>query len=177
MPLLSRDGTVLLVVDLQARLMPAIEGSEAVLAAARLLLGAAALLGVPVLATEQNPHGLGPTLPVLGIAPDRVVAKTAFDATAAAGVLDRLPPDRVVLLAGCEAHVCVLQTALGLTAVGRRVAVALDATGSRRAGSHAAGLARMAAQGVEVVTAEMAVFEWLGSSDHPRFREALALLR
>jgi isochorismate hydrolase len=99
-----------------------------------------------------------------------------FDATLAPGFSDALPPGTVVV-AGCEAHVCVLQTVLGLLAQGRRVAVAADAVGSRKDGSREAALARMAAHGAEVVTAEMAVFEWLGTAEHPRFREVLALVR
>ncbi len=172
---LDPSTSVLLLIDFQERLMPAIDGGAAALANARRLLAAARLLGVPVLVTEQNPGGLGPTVP--GLAGQPTVAKTSFDALRAPEVRDRLPETLVPVVAGCEAHVCVLQTVLGLLDAGRRAVVVADAVGSRRAESREAALRRMERHGAEVVTAEMAIFEWLGTSDHPRFREALALVR
>jgi nicotinamidase-related amidase len=176
---LDPASSLLLLIDLQERLLPAIEGGAAVLANARRLLDAARLLGVPVLVTEQNPRGLGATVPDLAgaatIAP--TIVKTSFDALRAPGLLERLPEGVVPVVAGCEAHVCVLQTVLGLLDARGRAVVVGDAVGSRRAESRDAALRRMERHGAEVVTAEMAIFEWLGTSDHPRFREALALVR
>ncbi|MBL8588163.1 MAG: isochorismatase family protein [Methylobacteriaceae bacterium] len=177
MALLAAARSVLLVVDFQARLTPAIEAGEAVLVEAKRLIGAARLLDVPVVATEQNPQGLGGTVPGL-LPPDvPIVEKHSFDAARAPALAPLLPAGRDIVLCGCEAHVCVLQTAFGLIAAGRRVAVVADAVGSRKAASKAAALARLAAGGADVVTAEMAIFEWLGEARHPRFREALALVR
>jgi nicotinamidase-related amidase len=177
MPILSRDTSVLLVIDLQERLMPAIDGGAAVLANARRLIEAARLMGVPVVFTEQNPGKLGPTVPGLIAGTEPVVAKMTFDALGAAHFGEEIPPGRTVVAIGCEAHVCVLQTVLGLRASGRRVAVVRDAVGSRRAESKAAALERMDRHGAEIVTAEMPIFEWLESCEHPHFREALALVR
>jgi isochorismate hydrolase len=100
-----------------------------------------------------------------------------FDATRTPRFDELAPPDRDVVLMGAEAHVCVLQTALGLRARGDRVFVIADAVGSRRASDREAGLARMAAEGCKIVTAEMVVFEWLDSCANPKFRDVLALLR
>jgi isochorismate hydrolase len=100
-----------------------------------------------------------------------------FDATATPEVLQHLPPDRTPVVAGCEAHVCVLQTVLGLLALGRPVTVVADAIASRRSESRAGALDRLSRHGAEIVTTEMAIFEWLGSASHPRFKDALALLR
>jgi len=175
---LSSETSVLLVVDVQARLMPAIAQGPAILANVRRLVACAALLDVPVLFTEQNPEGLGTT--VDGLLPERgaeVVHKMSFDAVRTPAFIERLPQRPDVVLAGCEAHVCVLQTALGLIEAGRRVFVAADAVGSRREESKAVAIRRMERHGVEIVTTEMAVFEWLGSAEHPRFREALALVK
>ena len=175
---LSSETSVLLVVDVQARLMPAIAQGAAALANVRRLVACAALVGVPVLLTEQNPKGLGTT--VDGLIPEtgaEVVHKMSFDAVRAPGFLERLADRRDVVLVGCEAHVCVLQTALGLIETGRRVFVAADAVGSRREESKAIAIRRMERHGVEIVTTEMAVFEWLGSAEHPRFREAVALVK
>lgn len=170
-------SSMLVVIDLQTRLMPAIEGAASVVANARRLVAAAALLDVPVVLTEQNPRGLGATVAELEPDPSNVVRKMSFDACRTPEFLLRASADRVVIIAGCEAHVCVLQTALGLTDRGRRVFVARDAIGSRRAENKETAVARMARHGVEIVTTEMVVFEWLGTADHPRFREAAALIR
>ncbi len=175
---LSSDSSMLLVVDFQARLMPVIDGGEGAVANARRLIDAAALVGVQHLFTEQNAEGLGPTVPEL--TPDEhslIIHKMTFDAVRTPGFLERLPVGSAVVVAGCEAHVCVLQTVLGLLEAGRRVFVVRDALGSRRAESKDTALRRMERYGAEVVTTEMVVFEWLGSAEHPRFREALALVK
>jgi len=173
----DQRNSMLVVVDLQTRLMPSIDGAASVVANASRLTAAAKLLGVPALFTEQNPRGLGPT--VAELAPDRsiVVEKMTFDCCRSPEFLLRIPADCAAVVAGCEAHVCVLQTALGLVERGRRVFVVGDAIGSRRAESKEAAIARLAQHGVDIVTAEMVVFEWLGTAEHPRFREAAALIK
>ncbi|NTU81453.1 MAG: isochorismatase family protein [Chloroflexales bacterium] len=176
---IDRESSALVMVDFQARLMPAIEDSTAAVANARRLLDAAALLDVPVLFTEQNPRGLGATVPELAQAraEGAVLHKMTFDACRAGGRLDWLPNRPSLVVTGCEAHVCVLQTVLGLLDAGRRVYVVQDAIGSRRAESKAAALQRMARHGAEIVTAEMVIFEWLVTAEHPRFREVVALVK
>jgi nicotinamidase-related amidase len=176
MPALSSDRSLLLIIDVQEKLAPAIQDGAAMINTIQKLAAAADLLGVPVLATEQYPEGLGSTVTELAGRP--TILKTSFDATAAPGFFEALPADRPeLLLAGCEAHVCVLQTAMGLRRAGRRVILIADAIGSRKAADKAAALERAAEDGVERVTAEMALFEWLRDSRHPRFREILALIR
>lgn len=171
MPVLSAETSILLVVDLQERLMPAISGATAVLENAARLVRAAARLEVPVTTTEQDPAKLGPTVsPVADLLPTPAVTKSTFAAS-----LD-LPGARVVVC-GCEAHVCVLQTVLALRASGHDVAVVADAIGSRADGNRDAAIARMRDHGVDVVTTEMVVFEWLGSSRHPAFREVQGLIK
>lgn len=177
MPVLRADTSLLLVIDVQARLMPAIDGADAVIAQARRLREAATMLDVPALFTEQNPNGLGPTVAGLPTDGVPVIAKMTFDAVRAPGFLDRLPPRPDVVVAGCEAHVCVLQTVLGLLAAGRRVFVVRDAIGARRAESKETAIGRMARHGAEIVTAEMVVFEWLGTAEHKRFRAAVSLVK
>ncbi|NMH96673.1 isochorismatase family protein [Pseudonocardia acidicola] len=176
--LISAADSVLLLVDLQQRLMPAIAGGEAVVANAVRLAEGAGLLGVPVAATEQNPDGLGPTVPEVAGYPQLVLAKTAFGATAEPGFDSLLPPGRgEIVVAGCEAHVCVLQTVLGLRAAGRRVMLVADAIGSRDPANRAAAIERARGHGAEIVTTEMVLFEWLADSTHPRFREVQKLIR
>ena len=176
--LLTTRGAALLLVDLQQRLVPALHDGETVVARAVRLAEAAQLLGVPICATEQNPDKLGPTVAPLVAHPQNVVAKTAFSATGAPGFSTLLPPGTAeVVVAGCEAHVCVLQTVLGLLADGLRAVVVTDAIGSRDPANAAAAVERMARHGAEVVTSEMVLFEWLGDAAHPRFREVQKLLR
>ncbi|MGH1570233.1 isochorismatase family protein [Methylobacterium sp. P31] len=176
MPLLDPARTLLLVIDIQVRLMPAIADGPGVSANAGRLATAAKLLDVPVLFTEQNAAGLGPTVPELAPAPGTTFPKMRFGATRAPGFLDRLPADRDLVVTGCEAHICVLQTVLGLLEAGRRVWVVADAVGSRRVENRQAALARMAVHGAEIVTTEMVVFEWLGTARHSRFREIVKLI-
>jgi nicotinamidase-related amidase len=170
--------SALLVIDFQARLMPAIADGEAVVANARRLIGAAEMLDIPVLFTEQNAKGLGPTVPELSTGKDdSVFHKTSFDACRMPGFLDRLPDRSDLVVAGCETHVCVLQTLLGLIEAGKRVWLVRDAVGSRRAESKETAIRRLERHGAEIVTAEMVVFEWLQTAEHPRFRDALTLVR
>lgn len=158
--------------------MPVIDDGGTVVARAVRLAEAAGLLGVPICATEQYPDGLGPTVSPLAAHPQLVLAKTSFSAVDDPGFATLLPPGTAeVVVAGCEAHVCVLQTVLGLLAADHRVVVVADAVGSRDPRDKAAALDRARRHGAEVVTSEMVLFEWLRDSRHPRFREVHALLR
>ncbi len=175
---LSSDSCVLLVVDFQARLMPVIDGGEGAVANTRRLIDAAAHVGVPHLFTEQNAKGLGPTVPDLAPhEPSLVIHKMTFDAVRTPGFLERLPVGSAVVVAGCEAHVCVLQTVLGLIDLGRRVYLVRDALGARRPESKETAIRRLERHGAETVTTEMVVFEWLATAEHPRFRDALQLMK
>lgn len=176
--LLTADGSALLLVDLQERLMPAIHDGETVVANAVRLAEGAGLLGVTVCATEQNPEGLGPTVPAVAAYPQLVMAKTSFGAVAEPGFATLLPPNtEEIVVAGCEAHVCVLQTVLGLLAKRHRVVLVADAIGSRDPANRDRAIDRMQRHGAEVVTTEMVLFEWLGNSLHPRFREIQKLIK
>jgi nicotinamidase-related amidase len=176
--LLTAESTTLLLIDLQERLMPAIYDGEVVVARAVRLAEAARLLDVPVRATEQNPAGLGPTVAPLAAYPQSTLAKTAFSAVEDPGFSGLLPPGiSEIVVAGCEAHVCVLQTVLGLLPRGRRVLVAADAVGSRDPADCAAAINRARQHGAEIVTSEMVLFEWLRDSRHPKFREVQNLLK
>jgi len=177
MPVITRERSALLLVDFQARLMPAIEDAARVVANARRLLDAAPMFGIPVVFTEQNAGGLGPTVPELPTATGTVLPKMTFDATGMPGFTAGLPDRPDLVVAGCETHVCVLQTALGLLRAGRRVAIVRDAVGSRRAESKETALRRMEREGAEVVTTEMVLFEWLVSAEDPHLRQVLKLVR
>lgn len=170
--------SLLLVVDFQSRLMPAITGGAGAIENTRRLLDIAALLDIPVVYTEENPAGLGHTVADLAPSPTaRVVAKMHFDAWREPEVRAAIPDGLDLVVVGCEAHVCVLQTVLGLRAAGRHVKVVRDAVASRRVESRDAALARMDRHGAEIVTAEMVAFEWLGTAEHPRFKDVIRLVK
>ena len=176
--LLTAESAVLLLIDLQERLMPAIHDGQVVIDRAVRLAEAARLLEVPIRATEQYPAGLGPTVPSLAKYPQAVLAKSTFSATADPGFRALLPAGvSQIVVAGCEAHVCVLQTVLSLLPSGHRVLLAADAVGSRDPDDRAAAIARARQHGAEVVTSEMVLFEWLRDAQHPKFREVQHLLK
>jgi nicotinamidase-related amidase len=176
--LLAAEGAVLLLIDLQERLVPVIHDGETMVARAVRLAEAALLLDVPVRATEQYPAGLGPTVAALAPYPQAVLAKTTFSAADAPGFDGLLPAGASqIIVAGCEAHVCVLQTVIGLLGSGHRVVVAADAAGSRDPADRETALARARQHGAEIVTSEMVLFEWLRDSRHPQFRQVQKLLK
>ena len=178
--LMAAEASQVLLVDVQERLLPAMANPEEVAANAALVLHAAQALGVPVTVSEQYPKGLGPTVPALRqAAGGEAMEKIEFSCLKNAAIAERLRGlgRRQLVVAGVEAHVCVLQSVIDAAREGFEVFVVADATGSRRPESRERALARMAAAGAEVVTAEMAVFEWLGRADSPRFRELSKLVR
>jgi nicotinamidase-related amidase len=172
--LISADHSLLLLIDLQERLAPAIQDIDTVLLHNLWLAAVAHRLSVPVGATVQYPSGLGQLVPELGAAipPDRVVEKIHFSAVAD-GCLERLPDfsRRQIVLTGTEAHVCVLQTALGLRALGKEVFVVAEAVGSRRATDKDLALARLRQEGCRIVSREMVAFEWLHKAGTDVFRQ------
>ncbi|HUH60705.1 MAG TPA: isochorismatase family protein [Candidimonas sp.] len=178
MPTLSTHDSLLLLVDMQAALLPAIHDHEGLLGRAGRFAQAAQLLGVPVIATEHCAGKIGATSSDLRRWVDHVIHKTHFDACREPGLLPDLPKGRpTVLLIGTEAHVCVLQTGLGLAALGLSPVLVTDCIGSRKISDHAAACERWRHHGLEQITSEMAMFEWLGSPAHPQFKEVLALIK
>lgn len=179
---MSAASSVLVLVDYQQRLMPVIHEGGAVLAAALRLAQTAAALGVRVVGTEQNPERLGPNDAALRSACEQTLPKRHFDACRD-GLLQALAPDAGrealadVVIAGCEAHVCLLQTALGLLRHGHRVWVVDDACGSRAPADRDAGLQRLQQAGAVRVTTEMVLFEWVERHDHPAFKTVLDLVK
>lgn len=171
--LIKADQSLLLIIDIQERLAPAIHEGESVIAHNLWLTGVARRLDVPVLATVQYPRGLGATVPALAemLAPEEVVEKIHFSAVAD-GCLDELPAlaRRQVVITGTETHVCVLQTALDLLGRGKEVFVVAEAVGSRRPEDKALALERLRQAGCVIVSREMVAFEWLHRAGTDLFR-------
>jgi nicotinamidase-related amidase len=171
--LMSSGDSALLVVDVQERLLPFIGSRDVLIDRCRLLIRCAKVLGIPVLATEQYPKGLGKTVAPLAELLEAPTEKVAFSACGAEPLrkdLGRLGRSKV-LVCGIEAHVCVQQTAFDLLADGYQVYLAADAVGSRRGEDKHWALARMAHAGVSVTTAEAAVFEWTESAGTQTFKQ------
>ena len=196
--LLDVEECQLVLVDYQARLMPAVHESETVLRNAMRLARMAQLFGVTAWGTEQNPDRLGENPAELKALCRKTLAKMHFSAcpdgltqllrpaARPGGNARSLPkhlqkapaPERTsVVVAGCEAHVCLLQTALDLIDEEFDVWVVTDACGSRAERNRDAAFDRLAAAGAELVTTEMVAFEWLRTAEHPMFKEVQALIK
>jgi nicotinamidase-related amidase len=175
--LASLDQSVLLIIDMQSKLMPAIEDHAHVLSQCIRLAKIAQQLGIPIIGTEENPAGLGENHPELKTLCQKTVTKFHFDGCSD-GLISHIPTDRKQLvLVGCEAHVCLMQTALGLLEQGFTVTVAVDAIGSRQSLDKTIATLRLKDSGATLKTVEMVVFEWLKTCKHPGFKNALALIK
>ena len=179
--LIRRADSLLLVVDIQQKLAPAIHDSERVVANSVRLLDGARQLGVPAFVSEQYIKGLGPSLEAIRTAAvdARFFEKTHFSCAAELGVIDLLRAAKrpQIILTGTEAHVCVLQTAFGLLAAGFEVYLVADAASSRTPENRSAAVERMRAAGIGIVTTEMVLFEWLHQAGTDDFRQLLPLIK
>lgn len=181
--LIRAADSCLVVIDMQERLVPAMQAPARTIRNARILITAAHELGVPVLMSEQYPKGLGHTVPELAkvaeAASAAILPKMHFscmeDAGFAAAFRATGRPQAVI--AGMEAHICVVQTAASLMSEGIEVFVVTDATSSRTLESEKACLDRLQALGAGIVTTEMVVFEWLGQAGTPAFKALLPLIK
>jgi nicotinamidase-related amidase len=179
---LEADQCVLIVIDIQEKLLPPIFQKEQLLKNTQLLIRLASVLQIPTIATTQYAKGLGNTvaeirslLPVEGI--DKQ-AFSCFGSEAFCSMLRRLPGRRnTVLLCGMESHICVMQTALGALREGYLVHVASDAVSSRSEWNWKIGLERMRAAGTVISSTEMITYELLRGSGTEAFKEMLEWLR
>ena len=171
------ESSVLILIDLQGRLMPAIDQGESVLNQCIRIAKIAQLLGIPIIGTEQSPKSLGSNIESIKSFCSQTISKEHFNACAD-DLTAAIPTNRQqCILMGCEAHVCLMQTALKLIDEGYDVSIVVDGVGSRRALDKQIALDRLSAAGARLITGEMLGFEWLKSAQNPAFKEALALLK
>lgn len=186
--LLSAASSRLLIVDMQEKLLRLMDGHEQLTANCVTLVQGARILDVPVDATEQYRKGLGPTTPALaelfGELPDKIrfscaeVLDWAAGGTGSAGGSGEDVPSRhQVVVAGIEAHVCVLQTAFDLLAAGFEVYVVADAVLSRHLIDYRTALRRLSDAGTRIVTTEMVLFEWCEVSGTEQFKQISQLVK
>jgi nicotinamidase-related amidase len=178
---LARTATGLLVVDIQARLLPAIFEKERLVQNAVRLIRGAGVFGLPIFVTEQYPMGLGPTVPEVAAAVPSFapIEKLTFSSCGAPGFTDALRARGLtsLLLCGIEAHVCVCQTCLDLLEEGFSVFVVADAVASRTPENQRLGVERMREAGAVIVSTEMALFELLGAAGTSEFKQILTLVK
>ncbi len=191
MPLLDASRSILVVIDFQGKLVDMVHRPALVLETTRRLLKLADLFAVPVVLTEQYPKGIGPTEASIrevfdGLAtPTYFLDKTAFGCCGDAGFESLLlraqpclaPRQRQIVVAGIEAHVCVLQTVLELLASGHEVHLCWDAVSGRGEEYRQHALERMAAAGATLTNHESVAFEWARDKNHPAFKAVSALLK
>lgn len=171
--LIRAQDSTLLIIDIQERLFPAIDGNTALAEHSAWLMQVAERIGVPVLLTEQYSKGLGPTVAALrdGVAEEAIIENLHFSAARDGELFKRPGGERKqFVICGTETHICVLQTVLDLVARGNQVFVVEEAVGSRRASDKALGLARMQQAGASIVSREMVAFEWMEQAGTDLFR-------
>jgi nicotinamidase-related amidase len=181
--LLDARTAALVVIDFQAKLVPAIFEADRVIRNAQLLLRLAEILKLPTLVTTQNAAGLGQTVAEINLFAHGAepIDKTSFGCFGSDEFLRalklRAPEANTLLVAGIESHICVAQTVLGALDAGYLVHVAADAVSSRTPENWRVGLNRMERAGAVVSSAEMMVYELLAKSGTPEFKAILPFLK
>ena len=175
--LIDPKTSTLILIDLQGRLMPAIDHGEEILRQCIRSAKIATLLNIPIITTEQSPKSLGKTLESIQYFCSNTIVKEHFNACAD-NLIEALPEVRPqLILMGCETHVCLMQTALHLITSGYDVSIAVDGVGSRRALDKQIALERLKDAGARLITTEMLAFEWMKTAQNPHFKEILALIK
>jgi nicotinamidase-related amidase len=177
--LMNRDDSALLVVDVQAKLLPFIPVRERLVWNIRRLIDGAKILSVPVAATEQYPQGLGGTAPELAERLGSIPSKTAFSCGECGEIFTDWRDKGIwkILVCGIETHVCVGQTVHDLLGEGFRVFVAADAVAARGQLDHEIALRRMDSSGATLTTTEAALFEWCEVAGSPQFKQISQLVK
>jgi len=181
-PLLPEE-CVLLVIDIQEKLLPPIFNKEALVRNSQLLIHTAQILDIPVVVTTQYARGLGNTVPEIAallpsVAPIDKVEFSCFGKDSFCSAIKTLPGNRTtMLLCGMEAHICVAQSALAALELGYLVHVASDAIGSRHEWNWQVGLERMQNAGAIISSTEMMIYELLRKSGTPQFKELLQYIK
>ncbi|MCU0562018.1 MAG: isochorismatase family protein [Desulfobacterales bacterium] len=179
--MLQTTDTLLLIVDIQEKLFRSIHAKEELLANAQKLARGAGVLGIPLVWAEQNPRGLGPTVPELAalLTAAAPISKFSFSCCESQECMRALRASgrRSVLISGIEAHICVYQTAAGLAAAGFAVEVVADACSSRTPENKRIGIEKCRAAGAGITSVETALFELLKVAEGPVFKEILNIVK
>ncbi len=178
---LNADNSLVLIIDIQERLVGALD-KDIVVSKAVKIASAAKVLRIPVMVTEQYPKGLGNTVPMLKevlAAGTLVVEKTSFNALLEDGMAEKIASygKKQIVIFGIETHICVHQTAAALIEAGYDVYVIKDACASRNKYEFKQGIDIMQQNGAKISCVEIALFEWLKGAKNPKFKEVQALIK
>lgn len=179
--MLNTENSVLFVIDVQDRLVGMLKNSEEIAKNNYVLTKAANILGIPIIASEQYPKGLGSTILEVreNINPDNIFEKTSFSALKEDLIKSKLKSleRKKIILTGIETHICVYQTARELLDLGYEVYVIKNAVSSRNKKDYRTSLELMRDYGVRLTCVETVLFEWLESSKHLNFKEIQNLIK
>lgn len=179
---LNAEESLILIIDVQEKLLNAVFNKEIVAGKTAIIAKASEILGIPVIVTEQYPKGLGNTVTNLKNNLNANVLfyeKTDFSALDNKEICNAVKASlkRQIVIFGIETHICVNQTVTALIKEGYDVSVIKDACGSRTEAEYHAGLDRMKENGAHILTTEIALFEWLKGATHPKFKEVQSLIK
>lgn len=181
MTMLNLDESLVLIIDVQEKLLNAVFNKPLLEKKAEIIAKATNVLDIPTIVTEQYPKGLGNTVPVIkdNLTNAKYFEKTDFSAlnnNELKDILKNMKKKQIVIF-GIETHICVNQTVAALIEEGYEVHVISDACGSRAEMEYSAGLTRMKDNGAYIITTEIALFEWLRGANHPKFKEIQSLIK
>ena len=181
MSLINENDSLLLIIDVQEKLLNAVFNKDIVLKNSAIVAKTASILGIPTIITEQYPKGLGSTINEIQSVIEKTCSvheKTSFSALKEEEINKALPKNKKqIVIFGIETHICVNQTIADLIEAGYEVFVVSDACGSRAESEYRAGLNRIKEHGAHIVTTEILLFEWLKSAKHPNFKEIQNLIK
>jgi len=179
--MLTLENSALIVIDVQGKLARLMYEKEALFENLQKLIKGAQILGIPIIVTEQNPKGLGPTIPEVAhlLSNIQPIPKFSFSCCGDERFLQELKAlnRKQVLIAGIEAHVCVYQTAMDLLNSGYEVQIVADAVSSRTAKNRDIGLGKMNSEGAGLTSTETALFELLKVAEGAKFKEILKVVK
>lgn len=176
--LMDKNDSLLLIIDVQERLAPVMDSPREIINNCARLLGVAGKLGVPFLITEQNPRGLGQTMVDLRREAGenaRYLPKMHFSCAREPEIMEAIRQSgrKQIIIAGAETHICIVQTAIELKAMGFEVFVVSNACSSRDPVQSVVALQRLSGDCIDIVTSEMVIFEWLEQAGTPEFKEII----
>ncbi len=179
--MLKLDNTALVIIDIQGKLWNVMYEKEALLENAQKLVKGMQVLGIPIILTEQNPKGLGPTVPgLIQLMPEvKPLPKFHFNCCQDKGFAQAISDlnRKQILICGIESHICVYQTTLELLGQGYEVQVVADVVSSRVVRNRDIALTRMQSEGAKLTATEMAIYELLQTAESPKFKEMLKVVK
>ena len=179
--MLEIEKSSLVVVDVQGKLANLMDNKEPLFANVEILIKAAKALDISILWCQQNPKGLGPTLPQIAelLDENEPIDKFSFSCCGDKNFIEQLKrfSRKQIILCGIETHVCIYQTAMDLLDKDYEVNLVADAVSSRSAENKQIALQRLSAEGAYLSSTEMTIFELLKTAKHPKFKELAKLIK